>query len=194
MTPIRGTVISQDPWFSTVQSPDEPDQAAFDFDPMPGVTFEQVRDVARWVHEELQRLEIPHVLKTSGASGLHLCPVASRKELRVRPAVLPDYRNLGRPQASGARHGGTHLHARRGRVYIDYLQNVRGKTLATAYSARASAFAGVSTPLTWKELEDGATPQDFTLRTMPGRIQSVGDFWKALRTSHGAKFDSVLEK
>ena len=58
----------------------------------------------------------------------------------------------------------------RGTVYVDYLQNILGKTLATAYSARASDYAGVSTPLTWKEVEAGVDPRDFTIRTAPAAI------------------------
>ena len=58
----------------------------------------------------------------------------------------------------------------RGTVYVDYLQNILGKTLATAYSARASDYAGVSTPLTWKEIDEGIDPRDFTIRTAPARF------------------------
>ena len=72
-------------------------------------------------------------------------------------------------------------------VYIDYLQNIYGKTLATAYSARASAFAGVSTPLTWDEVHDGLksglAPQDFTMQSISKRVRVVGDLWARLQTS-----------
>ena len=64
----------------------------------------------------------------------------------------------------------------RGTVYVDYLQNIVGKTIATAYSARASDFAGVSTPLTWKEVAAGVDPRDFTIRTAPARFRKVGDW------------------
>ena len=63
----------------------------------------------------------------------------------------------------------------RGTVYVDYLQNILGKTLATAYSARASDYAGVSTPLTWKEVARGVDPRDFTIRTALARFRKVGD-------------------
>jgi bifunctional non-homologous end joining protein LigD len=62
-------------------------------------------------------------------------------------------------------------------VYVDFLQNILGKTLACAYSARASDYAGVSTPLTWKDVADGVDPRDFTIRTAPARFESVGDLW-----------------
>ena len=68
-------------------------------------------------------------------------------------------------------------------VYVDYLQNILGKTLATAYSVRASDYAGVSTPLSWQEIDDGVEPRDFTIRTAPARFEATGDLWSALRTS-----------
>ena len=64
-------------------------------------------------------------------------------------------------------------------VYIDCLQNVDGKTLACAYSARASDYAGASTPLAWDELDDRLDPRAFTIRTLPGRLREVGDLWAA---------------
>ena len=79
-------------------------------------------------------------------------------------------------------------------MYIDYLQNIRGKTLATAYSARASEFAGASAPLTWKEVDDGLRPQDFTIKTVPKRVQALGDLWAPLRFSSGVDLHAVLER
>jgi bifunctional non-homologous end joining protein LigD len=73
--------------------------------------------------------------------------------------------------------------ARGKRVYVDFLQNILGKTLASAYSARASAHAGVSTPLSWKEVDDGVRREDFTIQTVPARVRTVGDLWAKLRTS-----------
>ena len=70
------------------------------------------------------------------------------------------------------------VRARGQKVYVDYLQNIEGKSLACAYSARASEFAGASTPLTWKEIDEGVDPRDFTIRTLPDRLangrRSVG--------------------
>jgi bifunctional non-homologous end joining protein LigD len=81
-----------------------------------------------------------------------------------------------------------------GTVYVDYLQNIQGKTLACAYSARASAFAGVSAPLTWTEVRERPRPQDFTIDTMPARISAVGDLWAALRNDKGANLLAAIEK
>jgi bifunctional non-homologous end joining protein LigD len=85
------------------------------------------------------------------------------------------------------------IRSRGSRVYIDYLQNIEGKTLASAYSARASEYAGVSTPLTWKEVDQDIRREDFTLRTVPGRIDKVGDLWAALRSDPGADLRSIAK-
>ena len=83
---------------------------------------------------------------------------------------------------------------RKGTVYVDYLQNILGKTLATAYSARASEFAGVSTPLAWKEVFEDIDPRDFTIVTAPARFKKVGDLWAKLRTSKPADLEAVFRK
>ena len=77
------------------------------------------------------------------------------------------------------------MKARGKTVYVDYLQNIPGKTLATAYSARASQYAGVSTPLTWKEVDAGVEREAFTIETMPARLREVGDVWAAFRRAKG---------
>ena len=83
------------------------------------------------------------------------------------------------------------VRARGARVYVDYLQNIQGKTLASAYSARASHYAGVSTPLTWREVDEDVAREDFTIRTVPARLGQVGDLWKALRSSTGINLSAV---
>jgi bifunctional non-homologous end joining protein LigD len=82
----------------------------------------------------------------------------------------------------------------RGTVYVDYLQNILGKTLATAYSARASDYAGVSTPLAWKEVGKGLDPRDFTLRTALDRFRDVGDLWASLGTANPPTLKAVLAR
>jgi bifunctional non-homologous end joining protein LigD len=79
-------------------------------------------------------------------------------------------------------------------VYVDYLQNILGKTLATAYSARASAFAGVSTPLAWTEIDEPLDPRDFTIQTAPRRFRAKGDVWARLRTAKPADLEAIFRK
>ena len=178
--------ISQDPWFSREASPGFADHCAIDLDPMPGVKFAWVLDVARWVRDELAKLNVTAFPKTSGASGLHIfvplrartpyesgqifCQIIATVVAEKHPKVATIIRSV---QARGRK------------VYVDYLQNIEGKSLACAYSARASEFAGASTPLTWKEVDEGVDPRDFTIRTLPGRLASVGDLWAPLLDSTG---------
>ncbi len=188
--------ISQDPWFSTASDPLHQSYAAIDLDPGEGAGFDRVIDVARWVREELDRLHVPGVPKTSGSRGLHiylplpakttyetgqlLCHLVATIVATQHPKVATIERTVRRRP--------------RGTVYVDYLQNILGKTLATAYSARASDYAGVSTPLKWSEVKPGLDPRDFTIRTAPARFRRVGDLWAALRTGPTVDVRRVLRK
>lgn len=188
--------ISMDPWFSKVQALDEADLVAIDLDPQPGATFAQIRDVARWVHDELERLEVPGFPKTSGSEGLHIfiplapgtsyeagvlfCQIIATLVASKHPKVATIERMVKKRKDKT--------------IYVDYLQNIPGKTLACAYSARASAFAGVSAPLAWEEIDEDIRPQDFTIKTMEARVREVGDLWEGLRTGEPADLTRALEK
>ncbi len=187
--------ISQDPWFSRVDDSDRAVEAAIDLDPMPGVSFATVVDVARWVHDELDALGVAGFPKTSGADGLHiyiplpentpyeagriLCQIVATAVAHKHPKAATIVRSVG---------------ARGRQVYVDYLQNIRGKTLATAYSARASDYAGASTPLAWAELDATIRREDFTILTVPARVGEVGDLWAGLRKAKGVNFERVSKK
>ena len=188
--------ISQDPWFSRVQSPVDADYVALDLDPDDDAPFERVLDVARWVRDELDSLKVPSVPKTSGSSGLHvyipLPPHTSYESGQLFCQIVATVVASRHPKVATVERS---VRARRkGTVYVDFLQNILGKTLATAYSARASAFAGVSTPLTWKEIDQGVDPRDFTIVTAPSRFDEVGDLWGRLRTSKPANLETVFRK
>jgi bifunctional non-homologous end joining protein LigD len=186
-------VISQDPWFSRLATPEDADHVAFDLDPMPGVAFTRVLDVARWIRDELGRLGVPGVPKTSGADGLHiyvpLPPGTSYESGRLFCQIVSTIVADRHPDAATVERS---VHARGRTVYVDYLQNIRGKTLATAYSARASDHAGVSTPLTWDEIETGVDRRDFTLRTVPARVAALGDLWARLATGPPANLGAIF--
>ena len=186
--------ISQDPWFSRAASPHDADQCAIDLDPMPGVKFGAVLDVARWVRDALVKLKVTGYPKTSGASGLHIfiplregtpyeagqifCQIVATVVAEQHPKVATITRTV---------------RARGQKVYVDYLQNIEGKSLACAYSARASAFAGASTPLTWKEIDEGVDPRDFTIRTLPDRLAAVGDLWAPMFEPGGVDLRKILK-
>jgi bifunctional non-homologous end joining protein LigD len=187
--------ISQDPWFSRIGTPYDADYVAIDLDPSEGVPFSAVNDVARWVHEELERLGVPGVPKTSGSRGLHiyipLPPGTSYESGQLFCNIVATIVATKHPRVATVERK---VKARGKTVYVDYLQNILGKTLATAYSVRASRFAGVSTPLAWDEVHEGVDPEDFTIRTAIDRFRSVGDLWARLRTGPPADLRAAVER
>lgn len=187
--------ISFDPWFSRVDTPSHADFVAIDLDPMPGVPFTQVRDVARWVHEALDALDVPAAVKTSGSSGLHvylpLAPGTSYESGQLLCQIVATAVASRHPKAATVERAV----ARRGRtVYVDYLQNIEGKTLASAYSVRANEFAGVSTPLLWHELDEDVRPDDFTLAAVMQRFDAVGDIWNPVLRGRPVDLHAVLDR
>ena len=188
--------ISQDPWFSRVQSPLDADYVALDLDPGDETPFSRVLDVARWIRDELASLRVEAVPKTSGASGLHIyVPLprgTSYESGMLFCQIVATVIASRHPRAATIERS---VRARpRGTVYVDFLQNILGKTLATAYSARASDFAGVSTPLRWEELDEKVDPHDFTITTAPARFRQAGDLWGRLRTAKSADLETVFRK
>jgi bifunctional non-homologous end joining protein LigD len=189
-------VLSQDPFFSRIQSVATMDFAAIDLDPMDAAPFSRVLDVARWVRDELEALGVASFPKTSGASGLHVyvplrpgtpykagmlfCQIVGELVAKKHPREATVERTVGKRDPTT--------------VYVDCLQNIEGKTLACAYSARASTYGGASTPLAWREVDAGVDPTDFTLRTLPARVRQVGDLWEGLRTAPGIDLQAALER
>lgn len=187
--------ISQDPWFSRVGSESMIDHIAIDLDPPDDLPFARVLDVARWVREELDALKARGFAKTSGSGGLHIyvpMPPGTPYEAGfiyariVATMVARKHPTLATVERS--------LAARGRRIYVDYMQNSRGKTLASAYSARATDFAGVSTPLTWDEMDEKILPKDFTIRNFADRMAAVGDLWAPLRKAKGADLRRITTK
>ena len=193
---VQLAVISQDPWFSRAQSPQEMDFAAIDLDPMAEAPFSRVRDVARWVHDELDALGIPGWLKTSGSRGLHiflpLRPGTSYESGMLFCQIVASFVVHQHPEAATVERTVNKRDPKT--VYIDCLQNISGKTLACAYSARASDYAGASTPLAWDELDDRLDPRAFTIQTLPARLAEVGDLWAGLRQAPGIDLEAALER
>jgi hypothetical protein len=170
---------------------EHPDELRVDLDPVPGVKWQQVRDVAQVVHSTLKDLKLVGWPKTSGKRGLH---VYVRIEKRwsfdeVRRAALALAREVERRALSIAsskwwkeeRHG----------VFVDYNQNAKDRTVAAAYSVRPTETATVSAPLGWDEVAS-AEPGDFTLATMPGRFRKLGDVHKGIDERQGS-LEGLLE-
>lgn len=183
--------ISQDPWFSRVPSPGTIDHVAIDLDPPEDLPFARVLDVARWVRDALAVLKAPGFAKTSGAGGLHVYvpmrPGTSYESGFLFAQIVATMVAERHPKQATIERS---INARGRRIYIDYMQNVRGKTLASAYSARASEFAGVSTPIAWEEVAEGVSPRDFTIANFDRRVKAAGDPWKDLRTTKGPELGS----
>ena len=151
-----------------------PDELRVDLDPVPGVEWSQVREVARVVHATLDDLGLVGWPKTSGSRGVHIYIRIERRWTfdEVRRAALALAREVERraPTLATSKWWKEERHG----VFLDYNLNAKDRTIAGAYSVRPRPDARVSTPLFWHEIDD-ADPADFTLRTVPARFASMGD-------------------
>jgi bifunctional non-homologous end joining protein LigD len=153
---------------------DHPDELRIDLDPVPGVPWTQVRDVAQIVHATLNDLGLTGWPKTSGSRGIHVYVRIERRWTftEVRRAALAFAREVERraPELATSKWWKEERHG----VFLDYNQNAKDRTIASAYSVRAKPDARVSAPLTWEEIAE-SNPEDFTLATMPDRFRAIGD-------------------
>ncbi|HEY8313897.1 MAG TPA: non-homologous end-joining DNA ligase [Candidatus Baltobacteraceae bacterium] len=181
--------IDLNPWYAPCDDVNHPEYLHFDLDPN-GAPFSAVREAALIVHDTLEALGMPTFAKTSGSKGMHVyvpiehgptqkevwtfAKLVSMRMAGAHPDVLTaEYKIAKRPE---------------GRVLVDYNQNRWGATLASVYSVRPTPHAGVSTPVTWEEVERGVETEDFTLLNVPQRLAKTGDLWKPLAQSRG-RFD-----
>jgi len=176
---IQLGAISVDPLHSRVQSLEYADYTILDLDPGPRASFDRVVQVARWTHEVIDGLGLHAAVKTSGSTGLHIylplppktpneaaTLVAQMLATKVADAHPKDATIKRFVKARGA-----------ATVYVDYLQNIQGKTVAGPYCVRARPGAPVSTPLRWTELTDDLGPRNFNLGNVAERFEKVGDVW-----------------
>lgn len=182
------------PWFSSLGTLDLPDYAGFDLDPMEKSTFSQVRKVALTVREVLADVGIKSYPKTSGATGLQIYVPLERKytyqEVRNFVEYFCRMVNKIHPQITTLERK---VDKRRGRLYLDYLQNAWGKTLNAPYSVRPKKGAPVSIPLLWYEIEEGKITSSsfFNIDTVKVRLKEKGDiFQKVLQEKQN--IDKIL--
>jgi DNA ligase D-like protein (predicted polymerase) len=170
---------------------EHPDELRVDLDPVPGVEWPQVREVARQVREVLADLGLRGWPKTSGSRGIHvLVRIAPRWSFdEVRRAALALAREVER-RAPGLATSKWWKEERQG-VFVDYNQNAKDRTVSSAYSVRPKPDGRVSAPVSWEELAD-CDPADFTLRTMPDRFRRVGDPHAAIDEDPGS-LEPLLE-
>ncbi|MEX0849997.1 MAG: non-homologous end-joining DNA ligase, partial [Gaiellaceae bacterium] len=168
-------VVDFHPWPSRRVDTEHPDELRIDIDPQPGTTFKDAKRVAALVREVLDEMAYVGWPKTSGNRGVHVfCRIEPRWEFPVvRRAALAFAREIERRLPKKVTTAWWKEERGR-RVFIDYNQNARDRTVASAYSVRARADAAVSAPVSWDELPEVET-EDFTMTTMPKRFAELGD-------------------
>lgn len=181
------------PWLSRKDSILKPDFIIFDLDPYAGCPFQLVVKIALLIKQLLDEMGLKSYVKTSGAEGLHIfLPIENKYEYsQIRNwaekiagmvcNLIPDSTTIERS-----------VKARGERVYIDYMQNVVGKTLCAPYSVRPRPGAPVSTPLRWEELED-IVPAQFDIQTILPRVNKYGDFFSKVLTDR-QDLDTVFDR
>jgi bifunctional non-homologous end joining protein LigD len=185
--------IEMNPWFSRIQSPDNPDYCVIDLDPDKN-TFDQVVDAALEVKKVLDAIDVPSFCKTSGSTGMHIyIPLAAKytyeqSQMFARIIVnivhkqIPDYTSLERMVTN-----------RHGKMYLDFLQNRPGATIAGPYSLRPKVGATVSMPLHWDEVKPGLTMKDFTIFNSIDRLKVEGDLFKGV-LGKGIDLEKTIKK
>jgi bifunctional non-homologous end joining protein LigD len=182
--------ISVDPWHSRVPSLEYADYTIIDLDPGPRANFARVVQAARWAKEVIDGFGLHAAIKTSGSTGLHIylpLPPKTPNEAATLVAQMiatkvvdahPKEATIERSvKARGA-----------ATVYMDYLQNIQGKTVAGPYCVRAKPGAPVSTPLKWSELTDDLDPREFHLGNAAERFEKLGDIWnEAMRKKNSLR-------
>ncbi len=185
--------IEINPWNSRVGSLNKPDWLVMDLDPE-AIGFDKVVQAAKIVHEICETLDIPSYPKTSGKTGIHIfIPMAAKYTYNQSKQFgeilanlvherLPDFTSVVRlPQK------------RQHKVYVDFLQNREGQTLAAPYSVRPTPQASVSTPIHWDEVNTKLDPAKFTIKNTQKRLNRVGDLWKPV-LGKGIDIKMTLEK
>jgi DNA ligase D-like protein (predicted polymerase) len=170
---------------------DHPDELRIDLDPVPGVEWPQIREVAGAVRATLEDLGLVGWPKTSGSRGMHIYVRIERRWTfdQVRRAALALARDVER-RMPGRATSKWWKEEREG-VFLDYNQNAKDRTVAAAYSVRPRPDARVSAPLAWDEI-DTCDPADFTLATMPRRFAAIGDRHAGMH-AHAGSLDTLLE-
>jgi bifunctional non-homologous end joining protein LigD len=185
--------IDLNPWNSTVRKLENPDYLIIDLDPE-GVGFKEVVKVALTVREFLEKMDIVSFPKTSGSRGMHIFvpmgAVYTHEQVRQFAELLCIHIQAEIPELSSIKRSPS---LRQGKVYLDYLQNGKGKTLASVYSVRPKKGATVSAPLEWSEVNVTLDMEMFTMKNMMRRIEKKGDLFKGI-FGKGVNIKKVLKK
>ncbi len=179
--------IDLNPWYARCDDVNRPDFLHFDLDPVPPAGFNEVRQVALLVREYLKERRVASYAKTAGSRGIHIYVAIERGPLqkdawRVAKAIAIDLAKQ-HPETVTSEYRVARRPA--GRVLVDYNQNAWGRTLASVYSVRPKPEATVSAPVSWEEIEAGIDISEFTMETVPERIQKLGDLFKPVLQNSG---------
>jgi len=173
---VQMSTVEFHPWNSRRADTEKPDEWRIDLDPMPECGFETVRRVAHVAHEVLDEIGAVGWPKTSGGKGLHIYVriEPNRGFADVRRAALAFAREVERRAPDDVTTTWWRKDRDPKKLFVDYNQNARDHTIASAYSVRGVAAGTVSTPITWDEIDD-VLPKDFTMATVPARFAELGD-------------------
>lgn len=187
--------IEINPWHSRTQQPDYPDYLVLDLDPSEKNRFSQVVDVALTIREILEKLDVKSYCKTSGATGLHVyLPLGTQytyKQARQFAQIIMTRVNEWMPDSTTLER--SLKKRKKDQIYLDYLQNKEGATLASAYSLRPLPGAPVSTPLEWKELNSNLDPLQFNIKNIEKRLSKKGDLWAPV-LKRGIDMKKILDR
>ena len=187
--------IEMNPWNSTINDLEHPDYIVMDIDPSDKNTFNDVVDVALVIKDIMDETGMTGYCKTSGSSGLHVYIPFHKKynydESRDFAEILATIVNDRLPTITTLERSLSKR--KKNQIYIDYLQNRIGQTLASAYSVRPKPGATVSAPLEWSEVKHGLKPADFTIKNMLKRVEEKGDLFKGV-LGKGIDMGKVIEK
>lgn len=180
-------VLEIHPWGSRLADIEKPDRLILDFDPGPGVDWDDVLAAAEEGRRRLRAAGLKSFCKTTGGKGLHVvAPLAPRMDWNALKAFA---RKLAESMAADApdRYVANMAKSRRkGRIFVDYLRNGRGSTAVAPFSTRARPGAPVATPVTWRELGDGITPGSFNVENLPVRLDALKrDPWSGFFSTKG---------
>jgi bifunctional non-homologous end joining protein LigD len=182
--------IAVHPWQSHLPDIEYADYSTIDLDPGQGVPFGRVVELAERIRNELEELALTAALKTSGSRGLHIVLPMPTRTSYVRSAAIAEHiaRRIATKFPSLATLERSIRERPKGTIYVDAKQNAKGKSVASAYSVRERAGAPVSAPLQWSELKSTLRIDDFTIASMPQRLNAVGDLWgEAMKRRNSAR-------
>lgn len=174
---VNRSCIETHAWFSRLPELDEPDVAIFDLDPSGNTGYTEAVEAALLVKTALDAYGLTAIPKISGKTGVHVVvPIAPAPFEKVRRflSVVCKAIEKTRPELFTTER---FIKNRGDKVYLDAVQNARGKTLPSPYSVRATPGANVSAPVTWEELQKGITPAQFHIRNMEQRLRDTGDLF-----------------